>query len=468
MNASEGLPGLETFAYVSANDTWFKKRPDGKWDLNTPLVEKAIKKHMAGLGWTRKDIEDTIKNHRHLTVEGFDMVPYETTLFTRFGERWFNYWVAPKIEPKPGEWPTIASVLDWLTSGDLEGRRWLEHWVARKIQNPELVPKVAVVFSGQQGAGKGFLAHAILQMLGADNCAQISRDDLDSQYNEGWARKLFIHADEIVSNEGHKDITARLKILIDAKEIQAEAKFQHRRKVKNRSAWMFASNDKVLPVMVEQGDRRFSVFTNFEPLSAERTALMRGCFGPDGEALTPSYQTELEAFFHHCLNLKVDLPFVARPYDNHARKVLIESGSPSYEVFITSVLESGIDVFVERAKEVSFENASGLRDWEIPPADSELAGLEGDARSRCLRELSGVTSDAIYYAYTRFCKDSGLRSLGRSKFGTALLNAMPSWRKDRKWFHGRSVYCYFGVPRSLPEAIMTKAPANPNQQPAEA
>lgn len=331
------------------------------------------------------------------------------------GQRvYLNTWSRPVLEPAgepttAADYPTIAAVLDHVTDHDPAGRTWLEHWFAYKVQNPGALMKVAVSISTKPGGGKGTLAYAMQQMLGPDNCYVIEGSRLGNKFNVQWADKLFVLADEVKSAENTVDISQQLKTFIDSNTIEVEGKGENQRAQKNRTAWMFASNDRVSPVVVEHGDRRYTVFANHAELAPEYVAQLNTSFGPDRTTPTPAFLLELRAFYRYLLDLPADRDLVSRPHQNAHRQELITASQSSHDAFHEYVRDFGIDGLL--AEVLLYDNGaltSTRAEWDFG--------------------AKGLATAVLYRCYTHWCRQSGHRPLKLVKFGVAMGKHWPKHR----------------------------------------
>jgi hypothetical protein len=397
------------FAYVIPRQGFVYKE-NGEWRLDTVVSKEAILHYLISRNWRSELANALLRQKAYLTVTDIVMEPNQPVVFERNGNRYINTWVASDLSAKtiPGDktWkdvaPRIFSVLDFLTGHDKDGLNWLIHWIALKVQNPGIVPKIAVVSTTEPGGGKGTIASVIFHMLGKRNCAVVERDELENKFNTRWVQKLFVLADEVLSSENMKDVSDRLKLLIDSAEIKLEGKGRDQRSVPNRLAWLFASNDKVTPVRVDNGDRRYTVFTNHEPVGPEYRAMLISCFDPiEREKPTPDFLEEIQYFYWHCLNLVVDRRLLSFPYRNEARQLLIDANKPAHETFFDEVNSQGIDGLLERV---------------LSGSDFELMKAREDHDFG----TNGVSKTLLYKAYQEHCNVTGSRGMKYNKFCGAL------------------------------------------------
>lgn len=165
------------------------------------------------------------------------------------------------IRMQPGD-PTrcqrMRDHLALLCEGDEAAMDYLTCWLAWPLQHPGAKLRSAIVMHGPQGTGKSLLFETMCRIYG-EYADIVGQTEIDSPYT-GWAsRKLFVVADEVEGNTRFSRTRNRLKALITGDWIGIEEKYRARRIEQNHMNLVFLSNEDT-PVVVEQGDRRYSVF----------------------------------------------------------------------------------------------------------------------------------------------------------------------------------------------------------------
>jgi hypothetical protein len=386
----------------------FVYRLDGAWQLHTPVGVKGITHLLTSQGVEEDVVEAALKGqHYHVTI-GFDTFPNDKPLVTRPSGLFVNVWTPPLLEAPTGPAPyeRILDLLSWLCNDDQKAIEWLFYWLAQKIQDPAMLPGNAPVFGTLPGSGKGTLFEIMSTILGPDNCRIVTRTQLESRFNP-FVKSLFVLGDEIKSHEAQREIAETLKGYITSPTVNLENKNQNGQDITNRMAWMFASNDRIAPVTVEQGDRRYSVFSNYRRISDEHRNMLRSMRTVGTTSWAPDFIEEIKGFWWECLQLQIDRDFVSRVYDNGARTNLIESSLPSYEGFLNDMNELGIDPMLERLMES--REGFGLKQTR----------LEWDLGAR------GVSKDIVYKCYVAYCQESGRKPVAKTRFSTSMLNGTP-------------------------------------------
>lgn len=392
----------------------FVFRTGNKWQVASPVGDKGAIAFLVDQGATAIEAKLHVKNpEEHTVVHGFDMNPGAAALYQQDGYSYGNLWVPPSLVPAPGAYPHIEQVIEWFVQGDEEGRRWIKHWLAFKVQDPNVLPKVALVLASKQGGGKGFLFSVMSQILGPHNCAKVKQHEIGNHFNSRWVQKLAVLGDEILSNENVKDISQLLKVLIDGSDVERQGKHKDQTEVRNRLMWMFASNDKVSPITLEDSDRRFSVFTNHADVSDDFKQALNSCFEEDRSTPTAAFLAEIAGFAHDLMKIDVDFDFITRPYSNEARRTLMAANRTSQDAFFERVKEETIDPMLETL--LMTRPGTGLLHFDKKEWDLGADGVKGEI---------------VYQCYRMFCAETGQMPMKFNKFCAAVKHST-DWKKVR-------------------------------------
>lgn len=207
----------------------------------------------------------------------------------------------------------IISHLSLMCGGDPALTHWVTAWLAYPLQNPGAKMKTALVVFGGQGTGKSLLFEAVAKIYG-EYASIVGQTQIDSVYT-GWAsRKLFVIADEVLSQRDARVIKNRLKSLITGDQIIIEEKYRQARTEQNSMNLVFLSNENT-PVVLEQDDRRFTVVEFQNKQSKDYY-----------EALAKEIENGgVNGFMHYLLNYDLaGFNSHTPPYDTAARAELID------------------------------------------------------------------------------------------------------------------------------------------------
>jgi hypothetical protein len=399
-----------SLAYVKHWDRFVPRTGDGsQWDIAQNLTHRAAKVHVVDNGDLNNALEfvepgspmyEALNDFKEMpfhpltvVVSGFDVQPGGGGIVLDDKKRpVLNLWVPPTLQAEQGEFKRIKALIDYLTANegvaDPGGANWIIHWMAAKLQKPGNSMLTSPVFHGTPGNGKGTLARIMKEMIGPDNYYKLNQGSLGGDFNSHYANKLFVFADECIPAGSMKGITETLKDAITGDTIDVNTKGVPRYEVKNRIAWMFASNNEN-PIVVEKDDRRFSVFSNRAPLTDELRSFFDELWVPsENNKPTEIFWAEMRAFKHYLENLQVDYKLIRSPYKNIARQDVINANLPSQEVFVQEVEEVGFENMAELMGGVTLCSKGKQKDKAAPDA---------------------WTFHFIYLVYKKYCEDRGYR-----------------------------------------------------------
>ncbi|MBF0501474.1 MAG: DUF3854 domain-containing protein [Candidatus Riflebacteria bacterium] len=166
----------------------------------------------------------------------------------------FRSWPLPPDKNKPCD-NIIKHLLH--VAGDEASCHWLTCWLAWPLQNPGAKMATSIVVHGGQGTGKSILFETILKIYG-EYGAVIDQKTLEADFTGWLSRKLFIIADEVISNFQQVQVKNRIKGLVTGGSVWVNRKGIEPREEANHVNLVFLSNED-LPLLIDQDDRRFFV-----------------------------------------------------------------------------------------------------------------------------------------------------------------------------------------------------------------
>lgn len=168
-----------------------------------------------------------------------------------------NIWDAPNITPTRGDVSCWRRLLDHFFGDKIKERKWFEAWCAYPLVHPGTKMYSAVLFWGDQGAGKTLLAVTLGRIYGK-NFAEVQRRELFSQYNEWSINKQFILVEEATGSDKRED-SDLLKHLITRQQIRVSEKYVPNYFVEDRANYFFTSNHPDA-LFLDPTDRRFFIW----------------------------------------------------------------------------------------------------------------------------------------------------------------------------------------------------------------
>ena len=127
---------------------------------------------------------------------------YEGVTLTPNGPRelsngYFNLWRGFGVEAKQGHWPLMRQhIFNVLANGDKEIEEYILNWAAWTVQHPDKRAEAALVFRGDEGAGKGIFARALLKIFGAHGKHIFRPEHLTGNFNGHLESCIFLFVDE--------------------------------------------------------------------------------------------------------------------------------------------------------------------------------------------------------------------------------------------------------------------------------
>ena len=170
----------------------------------------------------------------------------------------YNLWRGFSVEPQPGDWSLMRShIEEVLAAGDSELATYIINWTAWSFQNPATPPRVALVFRGGQGVGKGMFAGAVTDIFGSHGMRVQNMQHLVGKFNAHLRHLCLLFADEAVVP--NSDGEGALKGLITEPTIPIEAKGVDVINADNHLHVIMATNNEwAIPAAADA--RRFAVF----------------------------------------------------------------------------------------------------------------------------------------------------------------------------------------------------------------
>lgn len=171
----------------------------------------------------------------------------------------FNLWRGFAVEPEEGDWSLMrAHIKDVLADGDTKLEDYIVNWAAWALQNPDKPAKVALVFQGEEGVGKGIFANAIKNIFGENlhGMRVQSMNHLVGNFNAHLRDVCLLFCDEAVVTGS--DTEGVLKGLITEDTIPIEGKGVDVVSAQNHLHVIMASNNEWV-VPAGKDSRRFAV-----------------------------------------------------------------------------------------------------------------------------------------------------------------------------------------------------------------
>jgi len=340
-------------------------------------------------------------NNEYLQIENIGYKPNEDFLtFEENDKIYFNIYKKSKILKdfkiiKNPEFPLIKDILLNVLGNNENGYNWFINWIAHSVQFPEERLPTAVIFHGEHGTGKNIICSNILKRIFESNYNEISQTQITSQFNDWAMGKQLIIANEVIHNDNKTYVPDKLKNLVADDYIPLRRMHKSPVMLKNYAKYIFTSNH-MIPLKIENGDRRFSVFKSYKLKDGSKKY----------KELMQNINKETNNFLSYILNLNIDKELISKPFENRSRNKLIKFNQNSIEEFITYSKETGgfkklYDYYL------STINDSILKDYTFDYIDKSFGKY--------------VKVESLYFLYKKFCDDFGyIKSYARKNFTQVL------------------------------------------------
>lgn len=371
---------------------------DGEW---LPLHKDAVLGRLRRAGYS---VDAARAKKPRLPIAVSEVFDARTTsrVIQKGSRTYLNSYKGLPLEPKEGKFDLIEKCLRYLVNGDDGGYEYLLDWLANPLQSIAggLGPKrnlSAVVFFGAQSTGKGMMfggGGVMERLYGLDLHTEIGQRDIEDSFEIGpilSGQCFFLSLNEVAVPGARNE-----KTLNKLKRYITESKLSLRdmRKVARQSGPgdiafnMALMSNSYEPVRLEPSDRRYSCFLQPERMPQDLTDEL--------VAQKIAGWPEAAAFYYHLLHRQVTTT-LAIPYDNQARKDLMESSLPSQDIFAKEITECGL--------------RHVMSSWigkQYPKDEGDFIGTVGT------NNHTFVHTRTLAAAYQQWCKDHGIRHPVRS------------------------------------------------------
>ena len=213
--------------------------------------------------------------------------------------------------------------------------QWVLRWLAYPLQHVGAKMRTALVFHGDEGAGKNLFFDAMRDLYGEYGIV-VGQDQLDDKFNDWASRRLFIVGDEVLTRSELVHHKNKLKGMITGKEIQISGKFRSVRTESNHMNVVFLSNE-LQPLSLDNTDRRYCVV--FTPPAREKafySEVAGWLYKQDGLRKWMYY-------LMHCVDL-ADFDENTKPPMTQSKADLMDLSARSSERFVVHWLGGELDL----------------------------------------------------------------------------------------------------------------------------
>lgn len=300
--------------------------------------------------------------HGLIRARDFTYEPGQGRVIERDSQTYVNTWVDDGRRSVEGDPSIFLAHLVYLIPDEAERHHFIL-WIAYLIQNPGKRPLHGILIVGKPGTGKSLVGQWLKQIFGPSNCAEVSTDELHSEFVDWLEGKLLIIVEELMA-PGRVELGNKLKPIFTASTLRINVKYQRPRQIEVKAGILAFSNHPHA-IHLEPGDRRwFVIRSQAEPKAPE--------YYP------PLAEADAGIFRHHLEN--VDLAGfnpAAPPPMTAAKAEMTEDSRTPLEWTIRHMLAEGAYPFDSDV--VTLEAVLQAVRQEVPKATSQavLGALKG-------------------------------------------------------------------------------------------
>lgn len=378
-----------------------RRLPSGRWSNREYTTEEMTQVAFQSPGSSRYfPIEG--KNGRSLdvlfrlpVVTAEDRTPEDSFVSLIDGQLTCNTYIAPTIQAKEGDFPFIRSVLANLTCGAPDGIAFLEQFCRWLVVNPGVPCPAAVILLGQKGTGKNVFAAICKELAGEFNSTMLQGPSaMEGAFNP-YLDTFLLVGDEVLVKT--KEIASTLKTWCTSDYLTINDKNKKLRTIRNRLALLFLSNNPNC-IELENGDRRYSVFAQWDKPSLDYTEKSKSMFFNRNP--TPGLVSEIAAFRYYLERLPA--VNIGTPLENAARRALQDEACSVPSLFADLLYE--VNGFEEAFKQFNISDP--------------FSGLPEEY----------VSADALYACFNAFLVSEwpGSRTVSKSRLARSINERYPS------------------------------------------
>jgi putative DNA primase/helicase len=230
------------------------------------------------------------------------------------------------VPPEAGDCSKLLALLQFLCGEAGQDQapitEWVLKWTALPLKRWGTKMQTAIVMHGEEGAGKNLFWGAVREIYGRHG-GTITQMQLESQFNDWLSAKLFLIANEVVTQQHKRHHVGYLKNLITEPEIWINPKNIGARCEANHANLVFLSNE-LQPLQIGIRDRRYMVIHTPEALEREFYTA----------AAAEARAGGIAALHQHLLELDLgDFTEHTKPIVTAAKEALIEIGLNAPQLF---------------------------------------------------------------------------------------------------------------------------------------
>ena len=214
--------------------------------------------------------------------------------------------------------------------GESKNIEWFLNWVAMEINQPQDI-KTAFIIIGEQGSGKSILVEDMFKnnIYHFSNVSLLDNKTIKDNFNDIYNYKSFIIMNEVST----MDLKENNQIAQDLKRLITDGSYINRGMFKSgiekkKTFNLAFTTNKNVPVQIENGDRRFSVFGRGKKLlEMEEVQELNKEMGEDFDGFINGVKQEIKEFLFLVKSLNYNKNVAIDPIMTDLKKKIIEQSN---------------------------------------------------------------------------------------------------------------------------------------------
>lgn len=204
-----------------------------------------------------KAADATLKRLSFPRVDHLTYLPGKLKIFEEKNKKYLNTWEPSTLEEKSGEAKLFYDHVSYLLPDETEQSILLD-WLAFNIQKPGEKMMWAVLIQGEHGIGKSYFCEMFKMLIGENNIAEPSNEELKCMYT-GWMQRCSLVVIHEVLSTGKIETMNKLKTLITEKNVRIHEKYMPSFSQPNCANFLLLTNN-TDSIFIERTERRYCVF----------------------------------------------------------------------------------------------------------------------------------------------------------------------------------------------------------------
>jgi len=269
-----------------------------------------------------------------------------------------------------------------LVNHDKKGYEYLLRYLAHSVQSPAEIPRVALVFTSEEGVGKNIFFELFAEKIYGRN-RLLQTADMEQVVGR-WSlisQRFMVIMDETQSKDSFSN-SEKVKNIITSRYVQLERKGIDAIPIKNTGRYIFFSNNET-PVKIGLTDRRFVVYecSNERQFDNKYFTELVNAF---------SDSNRVRKMYDYLMNLDLSEfnPTTDRPITD-AYKDIQSVNIPTMARYLTDLYH--------QYQTIKEEMNEAQTDSEIESKTNELISYEG------------MFGNSLYHTYLQYCRENNIK-----------------------------------------------------------